>query len=267
MSNVPPSAPLIRRDGEAVAVRGLTIGWGDVTLIEDITFTVPRGEIFAILGGSGSGKSTLLRYLIGLEIPAKGEIDVAGRGPPDLGRGLPPFGVMFQGGALFGSMTVLENVTLPLEEWTRLPIADVDVIANAKLRLVGLGGAANKLPAEISGGMTKRAAIARALALDPPIVFLDEPGAGLDPLSALELDELIVTLARSTQLTVLMVTHEIGSVFRIADRCLLLDKERKGVLALGDPRVLRDSENSRVREFFDPTSSRKERPWRPAQTT
>lgn len=267
MSNAPPSSPPYSRGADALAVRGLTIGWGDATLIEDITFTVSRGEIFAILGGSGSGKSTLLRYLVGLETPAKGVIDVAGRGAPDLEQGQPPFGVMFQGGALFGSMTVLENVSLPLEEWTRLPIADVDVIAHAKLRLVGLGGAADKLPAEVSGGMTKRAAIARALALDPPIVFLDEPAAGLDPVSALELDELIVTLARSTELTVLMVTHEIGSVFRIADRCLLLDKESKGVIALGDPRVLRDSDDSRIREFFDPASGRKERPWRPAQTT
>jgi phospholipid/cholesterol/gamma-HCH transport system ATP-binding protein len=263
----PPTACLPDRARVAVAVRGLTIGWGDVTLIEDISFSVAPGEIFAILGGSGSGKSTLLRYLIGLETPAKGEIDVAGHGAPDLDSGLPPFGVMFQGGALFGSMTVLENVTLPLEEWTRLPIADIDVIGGAKLRLVGLGDAANKLPAEISGGMTKRAAIARALALDPSIVFFDEPAAGLDPVTALELDELIVTLARSSDLTVLMVTHELGSVFRVADRCLLLDKQTRSVLALGDPRVLRDSDDPRIREFFDPESRGKERPWRPAQTT
>jgi phospholipid/cholesterol/gamma-HCH transport system ATP-binding protein len=268
MSPRAPSSPLADLAGPAaVTVRGLTIGWGDVTLIEDITFSVPRGEIFAILGGSGSGKSTLLRYLIGLETPAKGEIDVAGRGPPDLDHGLPPFGVMFQGGALFGSMTVLENVTLPLEEWTTLPVADVDVIADAKLRLVGLGGAAGKLPAEISGGMNKRAAIARALALDPPIVFFDEPGAGLDPVTALDLDDLILTLARSSALTVLMVTHELGSVFRIADRCLLLDRDSKGVLAIGDPRVLRGSDDPRIREFFDPASKGKERPWRPPPTT
>ncbi len=251
----------------AVAVRGLTIGWGDVALIEDITFSVPRGEIFAILGGSGSGKSTLLRYLVGLETPAKGEIDVAGHGAPDLDEGLPPFGVMFQGGALFGSMTVVENVTLPLEEWTTLAPADVDVVAMAKLRLVGLGGAANQLPAEISGGMVKRAAIARALALDPPIVFFDEPAAGLDPVTALELDDLIVTLARSTDLTVLMVTHELASVFRIADRCLLLDKESRRVLAIGDPRVLQASDDPRIRAFFDPTSKRMERSWRPPPTT
>jgi phospholipid/cholesterol/gamma-HCH transport system ATP-binding protein len=263
----PRNPCLPARAGVAVAVRGLTIGWGDVTLIEDISFSVAPGEIFAILGGSGSGKSTLLRYLIGLETPAKGEIDLAGHGAPDLDGGLPPFGVMFQGGALFGSMTVLENVALPLEEWTRLSIADIDLIAGAKLRLVGLGDAANKLPAEISGGMTKRAAIARALALDPSIVFFDEPGAGLDPVTALELDELIVTLARSSGLTVLMVTHELGSVFRVADRCLLLDKETRSVLALGDPRVLRDSDDPRIREFFDPASRGKERQWRPAQIT
>lgn len=263
MSALPRPLP-----GLAVAVHDLTIGWGDVTLIEHITFSVPHGEIFAILGGSGSGKSTLLRYLIGLEAPVKGDIDIRGHGPADLEHGLPPFGVMFQGGALFGSMTLLENVTLPLEEWTKLSLADVDAIAAAKLRLVGLGGSAHKLPAEISGGMTKRAAIARALALDPPIVFFDEPGAGLDPVTALELDELIVTLARTADLTVLMVTHELGSVFRIADRCLLLDKESKGVLAIGDPRALRDSDDPRIREFFDPTSKTgKEHPWPHAPTT
>ncbi len=246
--------------GAAVEVRDLTIGRGDVTLVEGITFSVPRGEIFAILGGSGSGKSTLLRYLVGLETPMKGEIDVAGRGPPDLDAGLPPFGVMFQGGALFGSMTVLENVTLPLEEWTDLPIADVDVIASAKLELVGLASAADQLPAQISGGMTKRAAIARALALDPPIVFFDEPGAGLDPVTALEIDNLILTLARSSNLTVLMVTHELASIFRIADRCLLLDRSSKRVLAIGDPRALRVSDEPRIREFFNPPSKGTERP-------
>jgi phospholipid/cholesterol/gamma-HCH transport system ATP-binding protein len=256
----------------AVAVRGLTIGWGDTVLIEDVAFTVRRGEIFAILGGSGSGKSTLLRFLVGLETPAKGEIDIAGRGPPDLDAGLPPFGVMFQGGALFGSMTVLENVALPLDEWTALPPAVANVLADAKLQLVGLAGASNKLPAELSGGMTKRAAIARALALDPPIAFLDEPSAGLDPATAVELDELILTLARSTRLTVLMVTHELASVFRIADRCVLLDRASRRVLATGDPRSLRDSDDPRIREFFNPAGKRgkredgKERWWPPART-
>jgi phospholipid/cholesterol/gamma-HCH transport system ATP-binding protein len=251
----------------AVAVRGLTIGWGDAVLVEDIAFTVARGEIFAILGKSGAGKSTLLRFLVGLETPARGEIDVAGRGPPDLDAGLPPFGVMFQGGALFGSMTVLENVVLPLEEWTALAPPAAHVIADAKLQLVGLGGAGNKLPAEISGGMTKRAAIARALVLDPPIAFLDEPSAGLDPVTAVELDQLILALARSTRLTVLMVTHELASVFRIADRCILLDPESRRVLAMGDPRSLRDSDDPRVRDFFNPAPKGKERPWPTARTT
>jgi phospholipid/cholesterol/gamma-HCH transport system ATP-binding protein len=251
----------------AVAVHGLSIGWGDVTLIENITFDVATGEIFAILGGSGSGKSTLLRYLVGLESPTKGEIDIAGHGAPDLDRGVPPFGVMFQQGALFGSMTVVENAALPLQQWTTLGSSAIDVIARSKLRLVGLEAAGDKLPAEISGGMTKRAAIARALALDPEIVFLDEPQAGLDPVTAAALDDLIVTLARSTRLTVVMVTHELGSILRITDRCMLLDQPSKGVLAIGDPRELRQSSDLRVHEFFNPGSKGKERSWRPAPTT
>jgi phospholipid/cholesterol/gamma-HCH transport system ATP-binding protein len=249
-------------------VRGLVVGWGDVTLIENVTFDVGHGEIFAILGGSGSGKSTLLRFLVGLEVPARGEIDIAGHGAPDLGDGLPPFGVMFQDGALFGSMTVLDNVALPLEEWTPLGPQAIHVIARYKLRLVGLQDAAQKLPDELSGGMTKRAAIARALALDPRIVFLDEPSAGLDPENAAELDDLILTLAGTMDVTVVMVTHELESVFRVADRCLLLDKESKSVLAIGDPRELRDSDDPRVRKFFHPGSNKQRRHrWQPVPTT
>jgi phospholipid/cholesterol/gamma-HCH transport system ATP-binding protein len=255
-----PSTPVI-------VVRDLSIGWGDRPLIEEITFTVPRGEIFAILGGSGSGKSTLLRFLAGLESPMKGEVDIAGAGPPDLEQGLPPFGVMFQGGALFGSMTVLENVELPLQEWTHLPKEAVRAIAAAKLNLVGLGDAADQLPAEISGGMTKRAAIARALVLDPILAFLDEPSAGLDPVTAAALDDLIFTLSRGSNLTVVIVTHELRSIFAIADRCILLDKQSKRVIADGDPRVLRDSDDPRVHAFFNPASKKKERSWHHAQTT
>ena len=234
-----------------ISVRGLTIGWGDTILQQDLEFDVQRGEVFAILGGSGCGKSTLLRFLIGLEEPMAGEIDVAGRGLPDLEAGLPPFGVMFQAGALFGSLTVGENVALPLEEWTDLPEDAIAAIARAKLKLVGLDGAADKLPAELSGGMKKRAAIARALALEPELVFLDEPSAGLDPVMAADLDELIVTLSKTLGLTVVVVTHELESIFRIADRIVMLDKKEKTIIATGDPRELRNSGDQRVSDFFN----------------
>ena len=234
-----------------ITVKDLTIGWDDVVLQHDLNFEVPRGEVFAILGGSGCGKSTLLRFLIGLEEPMTGEIDVAGRGLPDLEAGLPPFGVMFQAGALFGSLTVGENVALPLEEWTDLPDDAVAAIARAKLKLVGLDGAAEKLPAELSGGMKKRAAIARALALEPELVFLDEPSAGLDPVMAADLDELIVTLSKTLGLTVVVVTHELESIFRIADRCIMLSKEEKTIIASGDPRELKNSPDKRVSDFFN----------------
>jgi len=234
-----------------IAVKDLTIGWGDVVLQQHLTFEVPRGDVFAILGGSGCGKSTLLRFLIGLEEPMVGEIDVAGRGLPDLEAGLPPFGVMFQAGALFGSLTVGENVALPLEEWTDLPDDAIAAIARAKLKLVGLDGAAEKLPAELSGGMKKRAAIARALALEPELVFLDEPSAGLDPVMAADLDELIVTLSKSLGLTVVVVTHELASIFRIADHCIMLDKQEKTIIAAGDPRELKNSSDKRVSDFFN----------------
>jgi phospholipid/cholesterol/gamma-HCH transport system ATP-binding protein len=251
----------------AVTVHGLSIGWGDVTLIENISFEVAPGEIFGILGSSGSGKTTLLRYLAGLETPMEGDIDIAGAGPPDLERGLPIVGVMFQDGALFGSLTVLENTELPLQEWTALGADAIEIIARSKLRLVGLEAAADKLPAEVSGGMTKRAAIARALALDPRIVFLDEPQAGLDPVTVAGLDDLIVTLARMTELTVVMVTHELDSIYRTIDRCLLLDAKSRSVIATGDPRELRSSGDPRVHEFFNPGTNAKERSWQPARTT
>jgi phospholipid/cholesterol/gamma-HCH transport system ATP-binding protein len=234
-----------------INVAGLTMGWGDVILQRGATFTVEQGDVFAILGGSGCGKSTMLRYLIGLEEPMEGEIEVAGLGRPRLEAGRPPFGVMFQSGALFGSMTVGENVALPLEEWTDLPPEAIGAITRAKLRLVGLEGAENKMPSELSGGMRKRAAIARAMSLEPGLIFLDEPSAGLDPVSAVELDELILSLNRGLGLTVVLVTHELPSIFKIVSSCVMLDKESQSIIARGDPRELRDQgDDPRVRHFF-----------------
>jgi phospholipid/cholesterol/gamma-HCH transport system ATP-binding protein len=248
MSEVAPTRP----DDVLIDVANLTIGWGeDRVLQKDATFQVRRGDIFVILGGSGCGKSTLLRHLVGLEEPIAGTIHIAGLGTPRLDVGRPPFGVMFQGGALFGSLTVGENVALPLEQWTDLPIDAVTAIVRAKLRLVGLAAAENKFPSEISGGMKKRAAIARAMALEPDLVFLDEPSAGLDPVSAVELDELILTLNGTLGMTVVVVTHDLDSIFKIAKTCIMLDKSTTSIIARGAPQELRDtSTDPRVTAFF-----------------
>jgi phospholipid/cholesterol/gamma-HCH transport system ATP-binding protein len=234
-----------------ITVSDLRIGWGPRVLMESVSFRVERGTIFAILGGSGSGKSTLLRYLIGLEQPQAGRIDIDGIGEPHLYEGVPRFGVLFQSGALFSSMTLAENLALPLSTWTSIRGSTVRELVQAKLELVGLGPFAEHLPGEISGGMKKRAGIARALMLEADLLFFDEPSAGLDPISAIELDQLILTLSRDLGITIVIVTHELPSIFLVANHCIVLDKATKGVVAEGDPRKLRDESSIPfVHNFF-----------------
>lgn len=236
----------------AVEVRDLTIGYGNVPVLRDLNFDVKAHSIFAILGGSGCGKTTLLQHMIGILKPISGTIRVGDFGAPDLDRGLPPYGVSFQSGALFGSMSLAENVSLPLRRWTDLDERAVSTLASARLRLVGLAGYENHLPAEVSGGMQKRAGIARALAMEPSMLFLDEPAAGLDPITAVELDDLLRSLRDNLGVTTVIVTHELPSIFRIADDCIMLDKRAQGLIAQGPPESLRDDcDDPFVHAFFN----------------
>jgi phospholipid/cholesterol/gamma-HCH transport system ATP-binding protein len=240
-----------------IEVRDLTIGYGERPVLEQLNFQVRRGEVFAILGVSGSGKSTLLKHLIGLYQPLHGDVLITGESlvnaeGDDRLRILRKFGVLYQSGALFGSLTAVENVRLPLDEFTDLSEVAKDLIALSKLRLVGLQSAATRLPADLSGGMQKRAGIARAIVLDPCMLFLDEPSAGLDPLTSAGLDALIRELARGLGLTFVVVTHELASIYAIADRVIVLDPQTRGIVAEGPPAWLRDhAEQPWVRQFLN----------------
>ena len=237
-----------------ISLRDLRVSYGEREILHGITFDVRHGETLVILGGSGSGKSTLLRTLVGLEKPTSGQIwirgkDIAAISESEMDEIRKKLGMSFQGGALFGSMTVGENVALPLREHTKLEESTIEIMLRLKLEQVGLAGFEYYMPSQLSGGMKKRAAVARALAMDPEILFFDEPSAGLDPIIAAGIDQLILELKQAFRMTIIVVTHELASAYLIADRMVLIDKGN--VVALGTTAELRASTHPRVRQFFD----------------
>ena len=237
-----------------ISLRDLRVSYGEVEILHGITFEVKHGETLVILGGSGSGKSTLLRTLVGLEKPSSGEIWIKGKNiaaisDPEMDEIRKQIGMSFQGGALFGSMSVGENVGLPLREHTKLEDSTIEIMVRLKLEQVGLEGFEYYMPSQLSGGMKKRAAVARALAMDPQILFFDEPSAGLDPIIAAGIDQLILELKQAFRMTIVVVTHELASAYLIADRMVLIDKGR--VVAMGTTAEMRASTQPRVRQFLD----------------
>lgn len=252
-----------------IVVSGVTVGYGERVIQSNLDFTIRRGDIFIIMGGSGCGKSTVMRSLIGLVPPQKGTITVDGTSLWDLGESarqefIRRFGALYQSGALWSSMTLAENIALALEQFTRLSAAEIRELVELKLALVGLAGFADFYPSEISGGMRKRAGLARAMALDPEALFFDEPSAGLDPISSRLLDDLILELRDSLGATVVMVTHELPSIFAIGTNSVFLDAETKTMIATGDPKaLLAECEDLRVRRFL----TRGEESGKPAATT
>jgi phospholipid/cholesterol/gamma-HCH transport system ATP-binding protein len=239
-----------------VSVVDLTMAYGNFIIQQDLNFSINCGDIFIIMGGSGCGKTTLLKHLIGLKQPASGDVyfgsDNYWKSDYQKQQKIKQrFGVMFQAGALWSSMTLAENIALPLNEYTRLTRAEIGDVVSYKLALVGLAGYDNYYPSEISGGMRKRASLARAMALDPEILFFDEPSAGLDPISARRLDDLIIELRDSLGTTVVIVTHELASIFAIGNNSVFLDAESRTMIATGNPRMLRDeSDDPRVKSFL-----------------
>jgi phospholipid/cholesterol/gamma-HCH transport system ATP-binding protein len=239
-----------------ITVTDLTMAYGSFVVMRDLSFTINRGDIFIIMGGSGCGKSTLMKIMIGLKAPATGQVLYGDTSfwetdPVTQDQLMQRFGILYQSGALWSSMTLAENVALPLQQYTRLSQSEIDELVSLKLALTGLAGFEDFYPSEISGGMRKRAGLARAIALDPEVLFFDEPSAGLDPVSAKRLDDLILELKHSLGATVVVVTHELASIFAISNNSVFLDPETRTMLATGDPnRLLEESEDRKIQNFL-----------------